>query len=190
MPALGGNSRALAGIAVGVIVLILLFLGFLRMGSRRATLEAQIQQEVTDSIRFASTIDLVRTLQARQDTITQKIEVITSVDTRRYVWPHLLDEIGRSVPAYVWLTQIESTEVSDSVVAGPQFTLQGNVGSTQSLTQFMKNLELSAFVQNVTLITSEQEVLDGRTLQRFSLEAQYQVPPPSAIETVPVLVLD
>src|SRR5690606_31637181 len=138
----------------------------------------------------AATIALLQSVRARQDTITRKINLIRSVDTRRYVWPHLLEEISFAVPAYTWISQISSVESLDSVAVGPSFTIQGQAGSTQALTRFMKNLEQSAFVGNVMLITTEQEVLEGRTIQRFSLEADYREPDPSVIQTFPILALD
>ena len=190
LPAVKGDVRVVAGVAAAILVLVLAFVGYWRMGAHRSTLEARIQQEVTDSIGFASTIDLVRTVQARQDTVRQKIEIIRSVDTRRYVWPHLMDEISLAVPAYVWLNEIGSSEVADSLAAGPAFTIQGSSGSTQSLTSFMKNLEASPFIDQVTLVTSEQEVLEGRTLQRFSLEARYGSPDHSDIVTVPLIGIE
>lgn len=179
-----------AGVGAGVLLLAFLVFGFWRMGARADSLEGQIQQEVADSTRYASTIALVQSLQARQDTITQKIEVIRSVDSRRYVWPHLLDEISLAVPAYTWLTEIQTTAAADSTQVGPSFTIQGNAGSTQALTRFMKNLEASHFIRDVTLITSEQETVEGRTIQRFSLEARYSTPPASEIVTVPIVFLE
>lgn len=190
LPTVKGDVRVVAGVGAAILVLGLVFAGYWRMGANRSTLEARVQQEVTDSIRFASTIELVRSVQARQDTVRQKIEIIRSVDTRRYVWPHLMDEISLAMPAYVWLSEIGSAEVADSLATGPVFTIQGSSGSTQSLTSFMKNLEASPFVDQVTLVTSEQEVLEGRTVQRFSLEARYRSPDPSAVVTVPLVGIE
>ena len=190
LPALGGDFRMVAGVSAAVLLLALLVLGFWRMGSRAEAMQAEIQREVTDSTRYASTIALVESLQARQDTITQKIGVIRSVDTRRYVWPHLLDQISLALPAYTWLTEIRSTAAADSLQVGPSFAIQGNAGSTQALTRFMKNLEESSFIRDVTLITSEQETVEGRTIQRFSLEARYSTPPASEIVTVPIVFLE
>lgn len=190
LPSFGGDLRFVAGAAGGLLVLALLIFGYWSLGRRSQNLQAQIQQEVTDSTRFAGMIELVTTLQARQDTIQQKIDVIRSVDTRRYVWPHLMDEVSLALPAYTWLTEIRTTAPVDSMNAGPRFAIQGNAGSTQALTRFMKNLEASTFVGDVTLVTSEQEVVDGRTIQRFTLEATYRTPAPSEIQTVPIVVLE
>lgn len=190
MPSFGVDLRWLLGGAAGLALLLLLGWGYLRMGSREASLEASIAREVADSTRYASMIELVNSVQAREDTIQQKIGVIRSVDTRRYVWPHLLDEIGLALPAYTWLTEVRTTMAVDSLGVGPSFAIQGNAGSTQALTRFMKNLESSMFIGNVTLVTSEQDVLEGRTIQRFTLEATYRQPPASALTTVPILTME
>ncbi|HEX2093211.1 MAG TPA: PilN domain-containing protein, partial [Longimicrobiaceae bacterium] len=170
--------------------------------SERSELEARLEKAVDDSTRFASTIKLVGTLDARQDTIQSKIGVIRSVDERRYVWPHLMDEVGRAVPPYTWLTKLAAVEEEAPVAAapadtaaakpagtpeGPRFTLEGNTGSTQALTRFMKSLEASPFIRDVTLVTSEQTSTEGRSYQKFTLEARYEVPDSSFIETLPVV---
>ncbi len=189
VPNFGGSLRAAGGIAAALVVFGGLGFGYWHMSARQTSMEAEIQREVTDSTRYAATIGLLRSVQARQDTITQKIAVIRSVDSRRFIWPHLLDEISFAIPAYTWLSQISSVETTDAA-GGLSFTIQGNAGSTQALTRFMKNLESSPFVRDVMLITTEQELLDGRTIQRFSLEARYRSPDPSLIQTYPIIALD
>lgn len=190
LPSFGADRRVTAVAALALLIVGLLGFMVWRLGARSTAVAAQIEREVADSTRYATTIALVESLRARQDTITQKIDVIRGVDNRRYVWPHLLDEISVAIPAFLWLTEIGSTEAADSMQIGPSFSLQGNAGSTQALTRFMKNLEESDFVRDVTLITSEQDIVEGRTIQRFSLEARYSVPPSSVIRTVPIVVLE
>ena len=203
LPAMGGSGAVGLG-AAGVLLLLLVGFFFWRLGSQREALELRVEQEVTDSTRFATTIALINSLQQRQDTIQSKIEVIRSVDQRRYVWPHLLDEIGRSVPEYTWLTEIAVQEdaapppapadTTEGALAppppprGPAFTIQGNAGSTQALTRLMKNLEASPFIRDVSLVTSEQVDVEGRTIHRFTVEARYETPDESVIETVPVVI--
>jgi Tfp pilus assembly protein PilN len=174
---------------LGVLaVLVLVGSGFfwMRLGSQKAELTSTIAKEVQDSIAFASTIELVETLRAREDTIRQRIGIIRSVDEGRYVWAHILDEISRAVPAYTWLNGVSSAHQEDA----PSFTLQGNAGSTQALTRFMKNLEASPFIRDVTLVTSEQSSEAGRSFQKFTLEARYKRPDPAILEMVPVIITD
>jgi len=190
LPALGSDSKAPLLAAVGGLVLLLAVYSLWNLGATQARLEAQVQQEVTDSTRFASTIELIQSLQARQDTMQLKIGIIAEVDQRRYVWPHLLDEVSEAVPAYTWLTRINALAPADTLETLPGLAVQGNAGSTQALTRFMKNLEGSPFIRDVTLVTSEQTDMDGRAVHKFSLEARYETPDASAIETLPVIVIN
>jgi Tfp pilus assembly protein PilN len=190
LPSVGGSLGIVGGVAAGALVLGLLGFGYWQLGDQQRSLESRIEAQATDSIRFAATIALLESLNARQDTITRKISLIRSVDTRRYVWPHLLDEISLAVPAFTWISSINSVEVADSTQVGPSFTIQGNAGSTQALTRFMKNLEASPYVRDVMLVTTEQEDVEGRTIQRFSLEASYREPDPALIETYPILAFE
>lgn len=190
VPAFGGNLKQVAAVGIGLLIVLIAGFAIWRMGARQAQLEVRIEWEAADSTRYAATIELVRSLQARQDTIQQKIEVIRSVDTRRYVWPHLMSEISLALPEYTWLSEVTSGEPADSLSTGPHFTIQGNAGSTPALTRFMKNLESSPYVHGVNLITTEQEVVEGRTIQRFSLEASYGPADVGAIEAIPILGLE
>ena len=160
------------------------------LGARQAELEAQVQAEVRDSTRFATTIEMVNALQARQDTMQLKIGIIREVDQRRYVWPHLMDEISGAVPQYTWLSRINAMPPADTLDTAPGIALQGNAGSTQALTRLMKNLETSPFIRDVTLVTSEQTEMEGRAVHKFSLEARYEAPDPSAVDLMPVIVLN
>lgn len=190
LTSLGGDSRqSLIGGALAVVVLLALY-SMWNLGARRSELESLVQVEVRDSTRFATTIALVESLQARQDTMQLKIGIIQEVDQRRYVWPHLLNEISSSVPAYTWISHINALPPADTLSTAPGIAIQGNAGSTQALTRLMKNLESSPFIRDVTLVTSEQTEMQGRAVHRFSLEARYETPDPAAIETMPVIVLN
>ena len=191
LPKLGADPRvAVLGIAA-LLLALLAGLGWWRTGTARTELEAQVASEQADSVRLARTISLMETLDARRDTIESKISVISSVDGRRYVWPHLLDEVSRAVPPYTWLTKLAAAdEPAPAVVVepeGPAFSLEGAAGTTQALTRFMKNLELSPMIRDVALVTSEQATTEGRTYLKFTLEARYEKPDSSLLEIVPVL---
>ena len=202
LPSVGAPPRAVGAGALALLLLLALGHGLSRQGARREELAARVEREVADSTRFATTLALVQTLQARQDTVRQKIGLIREVDQRRYVWPHLLDEISRAVPPFTWLTEIgwkavpaapppaDGAAPTAPVPAGPAFALQGHAGSTQALTRLMKNLEGSPFIREVTLVTSEQVDRDGRTLHRFTLEARYERPDSAAVATVPIAILE
>ncbi|HEX5725332.1 MAG TPA: PilN domain-containing protein [Longimicrobiaceae bacterium] len=216
LPKVGGDPRV-AGLGLaGLLFLVLAAFGFWRTGEAQGRLSAEVEREAADSLRLARTLALLETLEARRDTVEQKIGVIQNVDGRRYVWPHLLDEISRATPQFTWLTKVAVVEEeeaprpaapanpadtakarADSAAAaaqaalprGPVFNLEGNAGSTQALTRFMKNLEASPMIRGVTLVTSEQTQSEGRVYQKFTLEARWEEPDSALIQTVPVVTL-
>jgi Tfp pilus assembly protein PilN len=67
-----------------------------------------------------------------------------------------------------------------------QFAIKGNTVDIQALTRFMRVLEASPFVQNVTLTKSNLGLVDGKEVTQFELGAEYQTPDSAAIQTVPV----
>jgi Tfp pilus assembly protein PilN len=109
LPSVGADPRV-AGVG-GVAVLLLLLAGFWlwTSGSERDTLASRIEEQAADSVRLERAIELMRTLDTRRDTIDQKMDVIRQVDTRRYIWPHLMDEVSRATPPFMWLTRMAST---------------------------------------------------------------------------------
>lgn len=208
LPKFAGDPYMLGLGALAVVVFLGLGFAYWRVDTAEAAVEARIETETRDSTRFASTIELVEAMESRQDTIESKIGVIRGVDERRYIWPHLLDEISRAIPPYTWLTKLAAVEAEEAAAPpppataadsaavqaaapvkpeGPAFNLEGNTGSTQALTRFMKSLEASPFIRDVTLVTSEQTSTAGRTYQKFTLEARYETPDSSFVETVPVI---
>jgi len=187
LPASAGDPTTAALGGLGLLLLLWMGYSFWSLGSQTAELQTQLDQELADSTRLAATMSRTELLRARQDTIQKRIEVIRGVDERRYVWPHLMDEISRALPAFTWLTKVAGSDVASADGAAPGFNLEGNAASTQSLTQFMKNLEMSPFIRGVTLVTTAQQEAEGHTFQKFTLEAQYETPDSSVVRTVPVV---
>jgi Tfp pilus assembly protein PilN len=153
-------------------------------------LELQLEVAARDSIRLADVLEESNLLQARADSIAERVEIIQQIDQDRYVWPHLMDEVARAMPDYAWLTGIfqTSTAGSEDLV----FQIQGQAGTYFALTTFMENLEASPFINGVQLIESQQVAVAGddaggdRLLYEFTLEASGGTPPPELIETVPL----
>jgi Tfp pilus assembly protein PilN len=225
LPSLGADPRLAALGGAAVLFLLLAGYWFWTSGQARAQVQAQVEREAQDSVRLERTIALMKALDTRRDTIDRKMDVIRQVDTRRYVWSHLLDEVSRATPPFMWLTRmavVEDEEVppptaraaaaekakadsakakgkgkADSAAAaapapaaapqGPVFNLEGNAGSTEALTRFMKNLEASPMIREVALVTSQREEVLGRTVLKFTLEARWEEPDSAFVETIPLL---
>ncbi len=203
-PARAGITAA-AGIAVAIAVLGVGG-GFWYQDRQLATLDERLQQELADSARFSAVIGERKAVIARRDSLITQLGIIQQIDDSRYVWPHILDEVSRALPLYTWITTItqmtakpvlpqrDTTKAAgDSTkkakpVAAPQVTFQivGNTVDIQALTRFMRVLESSPFVQNVTLNKSNITLIDAREVTEFTLDVSYQKPDPAAVTTVPI----
>jgi Tfp pilus assembly protein PilN len=214
LSSMGADPRV-AGLGA-LVVLLLLGAGFWiwSSGQRREALQVSIQEQVADSVRLERAIELMRTLDTRRDTIDQKMDVIRQVDTRRYVWPHVMDEVSRALPPFMWLTKLAVVDEAEgpppppagapadtagapagaatgapAPARGPSFSIEGNAATTEALTRFMRNLEASPFLRDVSLITSEQDLVQSRAVLRFSIEARWEDPDPAFVESVPLLTV-
>jgi len=165
-----------------------------------------LQQELADSARFSTVIGERKAIIARKDSLVTQLGIIQQIDDSRYVWPHILDEISRALPQYTWITTItqltakpvlpqrDTTKAgADSMPKGrpvvePAVTFQivGNTVDIQALTRFMRVLESSPFVQNVTINKTSVVLVDNREVTEFTLDVQYQKPDPAAVTTVPI----
>jgi len=147
----------------------------------------QIASARSDSVRFAGIIQRSITLQARRDTIAERVGVIQEIDQRRYVWPHIMDEVARALPEYTWLTRLNQTVEGDRVA----FRIEGRAGTYFAMTAFMENLEASPFIESVTLVSSAQVSIgssrdSGPLVYGFTFDAMESIPSPELLETVPL----
>lgn len=198
---------AVVGVAVGVAAIGGMYTW---QGRRESALTEREQKAVQDSTRYASVIAERVKAEAQRDSVQRQIAVITAIDGTRLVWPHVLDEVSRALPPYVWLRAINQTSavstespevqagvakakprkssgnnnlppVDESVLA---MSITGNTVDIQALTRFMKALEASPFLQNVQLVRSDVVMQQGKEATEFRLDMQYQKPDPSVLRSV------
>jgi len=169
-------------------------------------LTATEQKQVQDSTRYAAVLREKKKAETQRDSVMHQLNIIKTIDNNRFVWPHVMDEISRAMPAYTWLTALEQTsavtvvgsvdttkkskkakaEMEDEPAPKLTFRVTGNTVDIQALTRFMKLLEASPFIQNVQLEKSDIALVDGKDVTEFSLSAEYQTPDSTAIRTIPL----
>ena len=171
------------------------------------------RRAVQDSTRYVAVLRERNRALAQRDSVQRQLEVIKSIDNDRFIWAHIMDEVSRALPPYTWLKTIQQSAIlaAPTPAAPPppkgdakaekgkptpppppptpptlKFQIAGNTVDIQALTRFMKLLEASPFVKNVVIAKAELVALEGKEVQEFLLEAEYERPDPSVISTVPV----
>jgi Tfp pilus assembly protein PilN len=185
----------------------------LQQAGKAEELTERERRAVQDSTRFVAVLRERNRALAQRDSVQRQLEIIKSIDNDRFVWSHIMDEVSRALPPYTWLKTIAQSAVIAPPTPAPapkpeakpaekggkpvppppppppptmKFQIAGNTVDIQALTRFMKLLEASPFVKNVTIAKAELVSLDGKEVQEFLLEAEYERPDASVIATVPV----
>jgi Tfp pilus assembly protein PilN len=175
-----------AAVATWVLVLLGVVGLYLPRARQTQELEPKLEAARRDSARYSGILVRKAQLERRRDSVLAEMQVIRDIDRDRYIWPHILDALAKSLPPYLWLEEVASHggEGNDSGSAG--VTIQGKTADPQALTRFMRNLEESPFIVGVQIVSSALVAEHGHDVTSFSLTARYQQPPPSSLTMEPL----
>lgn len=189
MPELGGGGfleaarsepwRA-AFLAVLLIVGILTGLLWFVQNSEFDALETRLEEARDDSTRLADLRQLSDSLASRQEEIRSRIRLVGELDRNRFVWSHLMDEIAGALPERAWLRALKKQGSFPNL--GVQII--GSAAAPLVITDFVRNLERSPYIDDVQIVGTNKQRSDGLTTQSFTLDAVYSHPPESSVERI------
>lgn len=180
--------------AWGVVIIGLAVL-YITSSSRVSSLRPQVDEARSEATRYQTFLRQKRLATRVRDSILGQIGTIATVDRDRYVWPHILDEVGGMVPDFTWLVSV--TTVAQSVVptdtlgfaATPPvvFRIVGRTGDLGHFTTYLRRLEASPWLTNVIPAEAKTIVVGNRAITEFSIQATFSQADSSHVRTVPVL---
>lgn len=187
IPGLPKDRWVLGAGALALLALVVIASLFFRVAGEAEELGIQLEAAQRDSARFADVIQRAERLQSQRDSIAQRVAVLQDIDEARYIWPHILDEVGRALPDYTWLVSLQQVAAAPH----PLIRIRGRAATYFALTSFMENLEASPYLGSVRLIAADPVMLSvgagsQRRIYDYSLEARYQDPPPELVNRVPL----
>ncbi|OGG00844.1 MAG: hypothetical protein A3F83_01300 [Candidatus Glassbacteria bacterium RIFCSPLOWO2_12_FULL_58_11] len=154
---------AAAALALLVIGGSFFWLGYKEksMKERRDTMRVELN-------RLNQVILHIDDLKARTKKVRDRMEVILAVDRNRFLWPRILDDVSGALPRYTWLDNISE------VTPFPQLTvrIEGNTMSNILLSELIANLEQSAMLDRIKLISSTEQKHGSYATKFFVLEAE------------------
>ncbi len=187
VPGLPKDRWTLGAGALALLALVVIAVLYFQVAGEAEELQVRIEAAQRDSIRFADVIQRAERLQSQRDSIAQRVGVIQEIDETRFIWAHIMDEVGRAVPDFTWLTRIQQVASGRN----PYFRVEGRAATYFALTSFMESLEASPFIRDVRLLDVEAVLItlspgNQRRVYSFAMEAGYADPPPGVVDRVPL----
>jgi Tfp pilus assembly protein PilN len=203
-------------VAVVAWVGVLGWLGFVFVGTARDlnALTPQLEQSRAENKRFKAFLVEKRHQEMVRDSLIAQIATIRSVDSDRYVWPHLLDEVTRALPPYTWLVDMGPARVASTTAPAPgapsapaaasagskaaadttgpkapppvQFEVNGRTVDIQAYTRFLRQLEASPWITDVMPVSAQTVVEKERPVTAFTIRATFRMADSAYIKTVPL----
>jgi type IV pilus assembly protein PilN len=133
-------------------------------------LDEDIRRSETQLKQLQSVLDQVRKFEANKASLQQRVTVIEQLRQGQSGPVRVIDEISKAVPEYLWLTEI--------VQKGDLFTISGMSTSLPGLSDFIKNLEASAwFKEPIDIVDSAvDQTQKAAEVVRFSIKATFVNP--------------
>ena len=193
-------------VAVAAWVGVAGFLGYNWFSNTTAlrALEPQLEQTRAEHQRFKTFLDQKHKQEQIRDSLLTQITTIRSVDGDRYVWPHVLDEVTRALPSYTWLVDLspvaapppppptaaqakdKKQQPVDTAPKAIAFQLNGRTVDIQAYTRFLRNLEASPWIMNVTPVSAQTIVEQERAVTAFTIRAEFKQADSAYIRTAPL----
>lgn len=190
-------ARVKDPLLAGVVAAWILVAGWLAYtwgstGRQMGKATEQLEQTATEAKRFETLMQQKRKAERIRDSLQTQISVIRGVDRGRYVWPHVLDEVAKTMPAYTWLTDVSvvgavaAAEGDSGAAPKLKFQVNGRTVDYQAFTQFLRQLEASPWIENVQTLRSETVVENQRPVTSFQITALFAEADSAYIRTVPL----
>ena len=144
------------------------FLWFVKEASIRE-LNTQIDAAKKRQLELQAIKAKVDEYEAQKRTLDAKISLIEKLQAQQSGPVHLLDEVSKALPEYVWLTSMDQT--------GGNVRFKGESNGLTAVADFISNLQRSGWFPRVDLTGSTQ---NAAGVVSFDLQAEFKNVAPEA----------
>ena len=167
------NLSAKAGPVAALFVLAgcagYIALDYLNLQQQDAALHQELIAARAEKARLQPILREVERFEAQKRDLQQRVNLIEELRQNQVGPVHMLDQISRSMPDRLWLTDMKQT--------GNDVTLDGKTSTLSSLADFVANLEASGyFAKPVEITNSEEEKSNDTDLIKFTVKATFEMP--------------
>lgn len=143
---------------------------FWSLRAESARVDEELAQAEMDTRQIRSVLEQVRKFESQKAVLQQRVTLIEQLRKGQYAPVHLLDEISKSLPDRLWLSELSQT--------GTDFTLSGMTDSLTAVSDFVANLENTRWFKKPVEIVDSQviNVANAGDLIKFQIKAQFVDP--------------
>ena len=181
IPAAQRITIAASLILLSTVLLVGWWFWSLRQASQKV--DEDIARAETETQQLRSVLAQVQKFETRKAQLQQRVTLIEQLRRGQTGPVHIVDEISKAIPDRLWLT--------DMLQKGDDLTITGMTTSLTGVSDFVANLETSAWFKRPIDIIDSQMASDAKTgdLVKFSIKATFTNPEaPAPATATPVAV--
>lgn len=158
------GGALVAAAVVGIVI------WYVTLSSQVSNLQKDVQAKEQLKKELEPYIKRVDELEARRNELKKKNQAIEQLRSQRTIPVHILDEVSRALPEYLWLTNL--------TLKGASLQIDGETLQEQAIPTFMKNLDASEFIGSTSLVVTKQRQTSGAnpTSTQFTITASITNP--------------
>jgi len=166
-----------------ILVAAVLFIGwrYWALSRESAKIDADIAAAQRETAQLQTTIQQVQQFDQRKAQLQERVALIEQLRKGQTGPVHMLDQISRSLPPMLWLTELKQTPTD--------VLIDGTCTNLNSLSDFVANLEASGYFKRPIEIVNTQADTNTQVqgeLVKFSIRAQSQTPTDTKPAAVPI----
>ena len=170
----GAGHRLAAGCSV-ILVAAGLYVGwrYWAIGARSAELDREIASAQQQTIQLRTIIAQVQQFEARKTQLQDRVTLIEQLRKAQTGPVHMLDQISRSMPPMLWLTEMKQGTAADEVL------IDGRCMTLTGLSDFVASLEQTGyFKRSIEIVSTVSEAAKPPVgeLIKFQIKAVFQRP--------------
>ncbi len=156
-------------IGFAVIIIILALIVHIKQNSNIKRINKDITNLQTEYNRLKKEVDFVHNLEKKQAELQEWVTIVQKLNTHRSLRVHLLDEINRLLPNYLWLNTLKEEKSGKITIGGTTF-------SNLIVADFVNKLNTSSYLSNIVLVELKRTTIEGHDVMDFTITATLSPP--------------
>ncbi len=149
------------------------------LGREAARLTSDIEKAQKETNNLKAIIAQVEDFEQQKADLQQRVELIEELRKEQTGPVHMLDEISRSLPPLLWLTNLKQSPNNEVLIDGRSNTLTSIsdfVASLESTGYFQKSIEIVSTTSDTSVAAEKAAAATTGEMIKFQIKAVFKTP--------------